>query len=578
MTALSNSQHPQKAASAAPSEAADASSTQAAATTHLDAGAKLQGAVASASYNIVLQTLFRISTFALNAVVLRYAGGDTLGIANVRLLLLYSTSLFLGREALRKACLSAACKTQEDWRRLFNLVWLGVPFGAICVAILCVIWTSLLEQPLDPKYPSTVAVYGLCVVAELAVEPLWVMAQMLLLVRIKVVAEGIALAARSVALVSLLIFTNLGLHAFAVGQACFSVALLTTYAVYFASRARRGLLPISSLTQILPIGLEGRAWFKSYPPQIAQLALTFTQQSLLKQLLTEGERFVMTIANTLTFKEQGVYDVINNLGSLVPRLLFQPIEESFYTFFAGLLDRSGPKQVDADTPQENDVVAARTLRTLLRLVVAVGLVICVFGQAYAYLALDLYGGTLLSAGEGPLLLRSYTAYVVLLAINGVTECFAAASMAAEDVQRHNRWLLVFSVVFVLAAWQFTLALGSVGFIVANSVNMLVRIMRSVFSIGKYFSVRKAVYKQAGNPLSCRLDWRTILVLAASLAITLLSEQAFCVSKPWVWRLLHIAVGGVMLALLLVVGYVYEKEFIQDVKDLVARLKNKKKPE
>lgn len=34
-----------------------------------------------------------------------------------------------------------------------------------------------------------------------------------------------------------------------------------------------------------------------------------------------------------------MYDIVNNLGSLVARLLFQPIEESFYIFFAKVLER-----------------------------------------------------------------------------------------------------------------------------------------------------------------------------------------------------------------------------------------------
>ena len=34
-------------------------------------------------------------------------------------------------------------------------------------------------------------------------------------------------------------------------------------------------------------------------------------------------RFMMTFLNTLSFGQQGVYDVVNNLSALVPRLVFQ---------------------------------------------------------------------------------------------------------------------------------------------------------------------------------------------------------------------------------------------------------------
>ena len=37
-----------------------------------------------------------------------------------------------------------------------------------------------------------------------------------------------------------------------------------------------------------------------------------------------------------------VYDVINNLGSLVPRLIFLPIEENFNVYFANNLYRGKP--------------------------------------------------------------------------------------------------------------------------------------------------------------------------------------------------------------------------------------------
>lgn len=36
---------------------------------------------------------------------------------------------------------------------------------------------------------------------------------------------------------------------------------------------------------------------------------------------------------------------------------------------------------------------------------------------------------------GPVLLRSYCVYVLLLAINGITECFTFAAMSKEQVDR-----------------------------------------------------------------------------------------------------------------------------------------------
>ena len=55
--------------------------------------------------------------------------------------------------------------------------------------------------------------------------------------------------------------------------------------------------------------------------------------------LFTGERYIMTFFGVLTFADQGVYDVINNLGSLAARFIFLPIEESAYLLFSQILER-----------------------------------------------------------------------------------------------------------------------------------------------------------------------------------------------------------------------------------------------
>ena len=60
---------------------------------------------------------------------------------------------------------------------------------------------------------------------------------------------------------------------------------------------------------------------------------------MLKQLLTEGERYLMTAFHLLEFAEQGLYDVVSNLGSLAARFLFQPVEENAYVYFSRTVQR-----------------------------------------------------------------------------------------------------------------------------------------------------------------------------------------------------------------------------------------------
>lgn len=89
----------------------------------------------------------------------------------------------------------------------------------------------------------------------------------------------------------------------------------------------------------------------------------------------------------------------------------------------------------ATYPQGAVNLSATTLSMLIRFVALVALTILSFGFSYSLLALDIYGGSLLSGGEGPALMRWYCVYVLVLAVNGVTECFVFAAMSQDQVDR-----------------------------------------------------------------------------------------------------------------------------------------------
>jgi len=75
---------------------------------------------------IAPQILCRILTFGINAYIVRHVGREVLGIMNVRLLLLESTLLFLSREAINRAALSANAQQGDrcSWAQLINQMWL----------------------------------------------------------------------------------------------------------------------------------------------------------------------------------------------------------------------------------------------------------------------------------------------------------------------------------------------------------------------------------------------------------------------------------------------------------------------
>ncbi|XP_043934111.1 protein RFT1 homolog [Protopterus annectens] len=499
----------------------------------------LNHATKLASYNVLIQVVFRVQTFVLNAFTLRYISKEVIGVVNVRLTLLYTTVVFLAREAFRRACLSGS--NERNWTQVINLLWITVPLGVVCSLLLSWIWLQLLEVP-DPRriphYEIGVMAFGLSAVVELLAEPFWVVAQAHLFIKLKVIAESVSATVRSIlTVVSVVLFPQWGLYIFAFVQLVYTGVLVLCYVIYFTKflkspESQKKSFPFSRLTDFLP------KFPKNQPAldwKLSLLTWSFFKQSFLKQVLTEGERYVMTFLNVLNFGDQGVYDVVNNLGSLVARFLFLPIEESFYIFFVKVLERGKSAK---QQPQEDVNMAAAVLESLIKLALLMGLTITIFGYAFSQLALDIYGGSVLSSGSGPSLLRCYCVYVLLLAINGVTECFTFAVMSKEEVDRYNFVMLALSLTFLSLSYFLISVLGSVGFILANCLNMGLRISHSIYYIYRYF--RDSIHR----PLEgLRLSPSLILVYIFSAVVTTFSEVVFCCDKGWLYRLIHIFIGA-----------------------------------
>ncbi|XP_076448117.1 man(5)GlcNAc(2)-PP-dolichol translocation protein RFT1-like [Babylonia areolata] len=535
----------------------------------MEASTILASTARATGYNMVLQVTIRLMTFVSNAVVLRYISRDLLGVLNVRLTLLYSTILFLTKEAFERACLSR--RDGQDWRRVINLIWCTAPLGVVISVALSAVWLYLLERP----EAGVVGDYGVGVVAfavsgwvEVLAEPLYVTGQAFFFIRLKVLALGMSQAVKCVvSLVLVLTFPDWGVYSFSLAQVLSSVSYVALYYGYFAhytaSRLKKeddhSAFPCVSMADFLPRVVPGESFFDAH---LVHLTWSFFKQSLLKQLLTEGERYVMTFLNVLSFADQGVYDVINNLGSMVARFIFLPIEENGYIFFSQSLSRGKPAKEQAE---QSVAFSGRVLNILLKIVTFIGCTVIVFGYANSYLALLIYGGDRLSVGSGPTLLRWYCVYVLLLAVNGITEGFVFATMSKDQVDRYNRKMLGFSVLFLTTAWVLTLNVGSVGFILANCLNMAMRITHSLLFIRRYFEGTES------RPLSGVLPSTAVTAsLGVSLMVTALSEHHLVTQGGVVNNVTHIAVSAVCLTVVLVAVFLTERPMLQSARSLLTQ--------
>ncbi|KHJ41313.1 Rft protein [Trichuris suis] len=178
----------------------------------------------------------------------------------------------------------------------------------------------------------------------------------------------------------------------------------------------------------------------------------------------------------------GILNATYNLGSLFPRILLAPLEESAYAYFSQHVERGKTIRFQNE---KTFLSVHQTLCNLLKLVSLLGLAVVIFGQSYSYTFLKMYAGEKLCSSGGPLLLKYFSIYIWLLAINGITECFMFASMRNKQLDRHRYCMLHFCFVYLLSSFILCRVFGSVGFILANCINIAFRIIYS-FRFIHYF--------------------------------------------------------------------------------------------
>lgn len=542
----------------------------------------LMSSLENASFNIIFQILFRCVTFVINAWVIRNVGHEVLGIMNVRLLLLESTILFLSREPFNRACLGQ--KDENTWRELINQIWLSVPVSCVLSVVFVYIWLNILplgHPEHEFQYKFGCWSVALSCVLELCSANMVLVAQLFCFVKLKVALDTLHIFVRTALFLSIVIYDrSYALIAFSVAQLGSIGAIALSYYIFFywyiknkplyAKGALKSKIVPESILKKMYDNMEDFQFtsLKDFLPQylgsvsatfdknLNSLTITFAKQGVVKQLLTEGEKYVMSVSPVMTFKEQATYDVVNNLGSLAARFIFRPIEDSSYFYFTQMVNRELPlcKQ-DQSKIQESCTVLSQVCKT----VTSIGLVVLVFGQSYARTLLMLYGGESFVASGLPVqLLRSHCLAIVLLAINGVTECYAFATMTTAQLNSYNYLMVLFSISFLVLSYVLTYILGPVGFIISNCINMFARILHSIHFINNKY--KETDYKPLDGLFVGKIFLLTLFVAGC---LCKLSENKL--SRDSV--LLHITVGVLMLFCVLI-SWGYEN------KDLIIKMYSK----
>ncbi|KAI1419291.1 oligosaccharide translocation protein RFT1, variant [Xylaria sp. FL1777] len=508
------------------------------ATTHHIAGnasgakttTKTGSAVRGASLLILLQVASRAITFLANQLLLRFLTAQLLGVS-AQLEVYYLSVLFFARESLRVAVQRQGTSDDEGGggngtrgrgrgqdrddgagkqvanaaasQSVVNIAHLSLGLGL--ASALGLGWAYLryidVATMSTPYLDTALRIYGVAALVELLSEPAFVVLQHQLRFGPRAAAESIATFLRCLVTFGAANWgwkqdLDLGVMPFALGQFAYSVALLAVYLWYGARLANsegfslfpRRVPQDTALRAAKERALTNESYVLGYffTPTL-QLASSLMSQSLVKHVLTQGDTFLVSILSDPG--SQGIYALANNYGSLLARLVFQPIEESSRNYFSKLLSLpSTGKTRDKATTKTQVHKARADFQALLKFYVLLSMVVVSIGPYAAPLLVQIVAGPRWSGSGAGAVLARYCLYIPLLAVNGVAEAFVSSVATKSEVHRQSLWMGVFSLAFAVAGFVSLriLDLGAVGLVYANAINMVCRIIWSGAFISLFF--------------------------------------------------------------------------------------------
>lgn len=453
----------------------------------------LTASAKGATFLILLQVASRALTFAVNQVLLRYLSPELLGVS-AQLELFSISVLYFSRESLRVALQRQAHGTQT----IVNLSFLAVLVGTPLAYVLAHLWLRS-DSPQVSYFAEALAVDCLATFVELLSEPAFSAVQHKLLYKVRASAESTATLLRCIgtcgsAVLASRAGVDIGVLPFAIGQLAYGLSLLFVYfyKTWPISRAD----DFSLFLRKLPSTEDNLAALDYFSVPLLRLIGSLTLQSTLKYILTQGDSLLITTLASLT--DQGAYALASNYGGLIARMLFQPIEESSRNMFAKLCTEFEPSPDSKDSKGErrienkqNLAQAARVLNTILHLYAIISLFAVSLGPTLAPILLSIVAGRNWATTSASSVLSTYCYYIPFLAFNGVTEGFVAAVASNKELHVQSIAMGFFFVIFAGSAWVFIeqLQLGGSGVVLANTVNMALRIVWNLWFIKKFFGQR-----------------------------------------------------------------------------------------
>jgi oligosaccharide translocation protein RFT1 len=292
--------------------------------------------------------------------------------------------------------------------------------------------------------------------------------------RIRVRAEGLGITSKTVVTFLVLLYDSkregrqgeLALLAFAGGQLAYAFFVFITYLGCYGRLHLWPKAPSQIKCVLVLVIIDygspdclylcvSRGSLAAYvDPDMLRLSLTMTSQSVIKHFLTEGDKMILSWCSPL--QDQGGYAIAVNYGlsalsfstqciqlrscsgSLVARIVFQPVEETSRVFFSKLL--ASPTRESSSSNTNGQVLrqAAGALLSLLSVQASLSVILLVFGTAYMPIVLHILLPWQYISTSAPRVLAAWVWYIPVLAVNGVLEAFLSSVATPQDLNKQSR--------------------------------------------------------------------------------------------------------------------------------------------
>ncbi|KAF9228617.1 Rft-1-domain-containing protein [Gyrodon lividus] len=496
----------------------------------------------SARSLIGLQLASRLFTFVLNQGLVRLASPQAYGTVAVQFELLTSTILFLSREGIRNSLLRVwpqegiAVQGSNPLRvaQCANLATLPALLSLPTMLVTVALYTYSASEATrtQPYFYLALFTYVTAAFGELLSEPMHNRAMGEVRTGIRVSAEGLGISIKTIITYLVLLYDSslsrrsgeLALMAFALGQFAYSVVV---FAVYTLQMPESSLLP-SRLSERHQAASKWSWWHQLvaefFDPGVLYLSMTMASQSVVKHFLTEGDKFLVSYWSPL--QDQGGYAIAANYGSLIARIVLQPIEEMCRVYFSKLLSDPTPEERSAKGKRSSDSAtlkqASDTVAALLSIQIAFSLLVVTFGSLYLPIVLQLLLPVQYISTSASKVLSAWIWYIPVLAINGGLEAFYSSVAIPDDLHRQSRWMLGFSAIYILSATAlYNLGFGDTSLVYANIVNLTARIWYTAFFVLAYFEKRAKF--PPFRPTNLSPNWKFLVIVGLSYGVILYNE-------------------------------------------------------